>query len=806
MLKSHGSSNPTAFIIGDIPLSEDLTTGYALSGATYNQLKNLLADNGLSIENFYLTCLAREKMPNSGHDYLKDKDTVFKAQQFAPQLEYEINTLNPPLLIPLGEIAFNLLTGLKGIRKFRGSILPHKNPRLTNLNIKVLPALGPYPFLFQDPSLKFLTRHDFSKIIKHANHNPIPDSQFRVWVCKDATSLRNFLERSFHNAKLLVFDIETYASIPTCISLCFDGVESVCVPIIDYTMDIDQRALMLEMVAKVLASPIPKVNQNIKYDVKILERFGFTVANVSGDTMLATSVLLSEFPKGLGFLTSIYTELPYFKDEGKEFDPSKDSRDRLYLYNAKDSLSTFQIYEKQMVEIKESSGEKVYDNLMKCFHVYKKMENRGIRIDQEAREKLIAKYDSLFYVNTRKLRTLANDDTLNPLSSVQMNRLVFDHLGYEKSRHVTGTDEESLDYLRNWGRAKNFPGKAKEVLQSIIDCRKLHKVIETCNIPLYPDGRFRGEFNLAGTETGRTSGGKCTDELYAQDEKGKVVKLKLGHSLQTIGKHGFQLDGEIYGRDIRSMFVPSHGYSFVEVDLSQAEARVDAVLSGNFGILEVFDGPIGIHKLTGSWVFNCKPEEIKKNELVLDPLSGSYIERYLFAKTVRHAGERNMKADRLASMMSCDIQVANRILQTFHKYQPEIVQVFHKDITNFVNQNRMLTMPNGRFRHFFGRIDGNTINEAISLYPQAIVSDQTKFVLPRLQEIVPWAHFLIEAHDGILTEVPKGREEEYGAKHKWEVESPIDFRFGSIKRDFQLVIPAEVSVGENWGSLKEIKL
>jgi hypothetical protein len=178
----------------------------------------------------------------------------------------------------------------------------------------------------------------------------------------------------------------------------------------------------------------------------------------------------------------------------------------------------------------------------------------------------------------------------------------------------------------------------------------------------------------------------------------------------------------------------------------------------------------------------------------------------LFAKTVRHAGERNMKADRLASMMSCAVPVASRILQEFHRYQPEIVQVFHRDITNFVNQNRVLTMPNGRFRFFFGRIDGNTINEAISLYPQAIVSDQTKFVLPRLAELVPWAHFLIEAHDGILTEVPKGREEEYGIIHKREVETPIDFRYGSIKRDFQLVIPAEVGVGESWGSIKEIHI
>ena len=84
------------------------------------------------------------------------------------------------------------------------------------------------------------------------------------------------------------------------------------------------------------------------------------------------------------------------------------------------------------------------------------------------------------------------------------------------------------------------------------------------------------------------------------------------------------------------MFVPSYGYSFVEIDLSGAEARVDRVLSGNFD-LSIFDNP-GIHRLTGSLVFDCRPDEIKK---------GSH--QYHLAKTVRHAGERNMKHGRLSA-------------------------------------------------------------------------------------------------------------------------------------------------------------
>jgi hypothetical protein len=67
------------------------------------------------------------------------------------------------------------------------------------------------------------------------------------------------------------------------------------------------------------------------------------------------------------------------------------------------------------------------------------------------------------------------------------------------------------------------------------------------------------------------------------------------------------IDGEQYGKDLRSMFVPNRGYSLVEHDLSQAEARMDAVLASDHDILSGFDDGIGIHCLTGSWVYDCKP-------------------------------------------------------------------------------------------------------------------------------------------------------------------------------------------------------
>jgi hypothetical protein len=543
---------------------------------------------------------------------------------------------------------------LEGIRKFRGSILPLSPLHEIEKYTKVLPILGPYPYLYQDYKAKFISQVDFNKIPRWSDEKPIPDSTYRIWICRDFTSLRNFIDRAYPicagksilDGGYLVFDIETYLNIPTCISFCFDGFESVCIPIIDHEIDFYQRAAMMDLIAKVLDSPIPKVNQNIKYDWKTQERWRFRVSNVVGDSMLASSTLYCEFPKNLGFLTSIYTDIPYFKDEGRLFDPSRHNKTQFYLYNAKDSLATHQIHLKQLSEIDEMNVRPVYEKMMQLLPIYRKMEDRGIRIDELRRSQLRAKYQSQFRIQLQILRDLTNDSGLNPLSWVQSDRIIFQELGYKKIQGVKGTDEESLQMLMCKGEPKREVNDqtAKRILITFLRCRKLHKVIEILELDLYPDGRFRYEANLAGAETGRTTTSSTTDYFLKEEWQGKnqkVKKINLGHSIQNIGKHGFYIDDQIFGKDVRSMFVPSPGYEFGEIDLAGAEARVDRVLSGNFD-LGVFDNP-GIHKLTGSWLFNCKPTDIKKNT-----------HEYHLSKTFRHAGERNMGPNRAFMMCQDD--------------------------------------------------------------------------------------------------------------------------------------------------------
>jgi hypothetical protein len=276
----------------------------------------------------------------------------------------------------------------------------------------------------------------------------------------------------------------------------------------------------------------------------------------------------------------------------------------------------------------------------------------------------------------------------------------------------------------------------------------------------------------------------------------------MGHSFQTIGKHGFEVDGETYGKDLRAIFVPSPGYVFCENDLSQAEARVDAVLAKDYDILPIFDSQTGIHRLTGSWVFNCEPQEIKKNILV------DGIDRYHVAKIIRHAAERNMSPMRLMMMIAKEIAFCSKVLVTFHSRQQNIRGVFHREIRERIQQDRLLVAPNGRRRDFFGRINESTINEGISFLPQAIVTDYMKTHLPKtISENREWVRPLSEAHDGFLAEVRADKKEEYCLSFKRNIQVPINFNNCSLSRDFELVIPCESEYSDtNWQEMKELRI
>jgi len=837
-VESHGYGRAEIFFLAGYPLAADLNTGLALSGSAENTLNSMLSPYKLTLKNCYRSLLIKEKLTYSATNTKKLKAAVgaVNTQAYEYELLQELKEVQPNIIVPLDDVALGAVYPyIHSISKprgrkhwvycFRGSELPLRSDWQKEFDypVRVIPTIGPQ-LLYSDNAARSYVTLDYKKIVESKDVRREVKEYGVRWVCKDAYKLIKFIERSIVDAKFLAFDIETYGGLITCISFSFDGYEGVSIPLYDSKIPKAEMALIWQTVAKLLNHPIPKTNQNIKYDWIILNRYGFNVRNVFGDTMLLGHCLYPELPKGLDFYTSIYTPIGYYKDEGKEFNPKAHTRDRLYLYNAMDSIAAHKVYSEQLAELEEPENE----NLKKLYHeeivplipIYKRIDEIGIRRDDEQKERLLSKYTDLYESNLKTLRTLVNDPDFNPSSSQQVGILVYEQLGFpirrktdiETGRKSYKTDKDTLDDLViNHGMENKQGVLGLKVIGRVIICRKLRKVLEYINTPLHPDGRLRGSSNLAGTETGRSSFSKTIDEILVREGKGFKAK-KLGRSLQTISKHGFHVDEELFddfedvsiASDLRSMFVPSPGYVFLEADGSQAEARHVAVLAEDWELLESFDRKPKVHAKTAGAIFGIDPKIITKDSPTVPKIGIAY---YDLGKRIRHAGNYNMGPGRLAQMTHMSFPECKRMMEKFHEVNPNIRSVFHLGVIDAIKRSRVLVTPFGRKRMFFGYLDESLYKEAIAHIPQSTVSDHTKFTIRRVLDETPWVRFLAEQHDGLLMEVPRERVMEAARVVKRHLERPLRYDLCTLYRDVELVVPCETAWSDtNWMEMKDLIL
>lgn len=804
LIRISGYAGPM-MIVGDYPTKDEYDKGVGYSGATGIYVNKLFKYNEEDWRKCYSTYVFLYPVP--GYDSPKkiiQTRALEKAQSesdYLNILKKDIEDVNPNVIFGMGELALQTLTNFKGISKRRGSIYPI-NPVLSDKPIKVVCTISARDCYKQNDKPLNYAILDTAKALKLRNYTKEFTPPGVCRIIRSSEELQHWKER-FRTSKYLTFDIETHHGFITCISFCGDGYEAISVPLlVGPKWDHFEAGRIYSHIRDILAYPTPKVNQNIKYDKTILENWGFRVNNIIGDTMLLAGCIYPEYPKNLGFLNSLYTDHPYYKDEGREFDPKKHNPDRLLIYNAKDSLVTHQIWEKQLKDAEDLGTKKFYfNNVMPLFDIYCKIDRRGITIDEQQRLKLITKYKPKFE-ECKQFISLMLGETINPLSPAQVSKAVYDIMHCPKHTkinasgdHVNDTGEDTLEEIYINEITDN--GR-KLVLKNIILARKLSKVLSFLNTRYSYDGRMRTHTNLAGTETGRTSASKSNDFVYYFDGMGKNRGIKeesVGYSFQTIPKHGFEFGEERIGDDLRTIFVPTPGYTFVEGDQSQAEARVVCVLAKDFETLKLFD-TTDIHKVTAALVLGKKFEEITK------------IERQDYGKKPRHAGNYDMGPHVLSVMSHKTRTECMAILSKFHTASPRIREVFHAEIRHHIDKERCLISPHGRRRDFFGLVDNKMYKEGYSTIPQATISDHNKCTI--LRGLVnkypdPICYPIVENHDSNTFEVKNEAVSDFVGDFKEIIKTPINFINCSLSRDFELVIPGEVAIGElSWGEMVDM--
>lgn len=831
----HGPRGAQLMILGECPTPKDTYAKKSFSDA--RELRQLLTDVGIRPDNCWQSYVCKyEVPPNTGKKKIpfpvRAKNAGIDIPKELEALQNEINEVQPNCILALGKTPLWALSGNLDIGSYRGSIM-------YGMGTKFVPTYNPQHLSWQATDVEFRgywNRQIMLFDIKRA----LAQSKFRerivptrtLEICKNSAQLAEFRHR-YRDKIRMSADIEANGTcIPVCIGLAFNKHHGMTVPLWNHdgistipTSDLIQCWIIL---AEMLYEK-EIIGQNFNYDRDKIKRLGFIIRRLASDVMLKAHAINPELPKGLAFNTSLFTEEPFYKNEGMYQGSITD----LLLGCARDACVTYEVDENMDADLDELGMRKFYENfLMKFPDLYWSIERQGFRVDHEERDRLLRKYIEWDEKVRYELFQLVGAE-INVNSPKQMQTLLWDNL---KLPRKESTGEEDITALLNAATVwKNRDPSHRRICELILEDRRVRKSISTylMALPDY-DGRMRTTY-FPCLDTGRTSTGQqdppIRPVIEVIDENGKKKDKVLGTAFQTMTKHGD------IGADIRGMYVPDVSHIeiyqtswgthtveveeeevFIQADSSQAEARVVWLLADDEEALELVD-TIDYHAHTAVWFFGPNEELFNYDKKKL-----GYEHPIRFCgKTLRHAGhlgaakrrasiEVNTQARKYKIPIMITEAIADQALNIFHAKQPRIRGIFQNGIVECLKKDRQLIAalpygidaPTGGKRTFFERWGEELFRQAFSYIPQRTVSDNTKAAAIRIRTHIPTIKIVMESHDALLFSVPLSKVPTYAPIIKKEMERPINFSQCSLKRR-TLKIPCELEIGKNYRDLSKFK-
>ncbi|MDP5012071.1 MAG: DNA polymerase I, partial [Crocinitomicaceae bacterium] len=344
------------------------------------------------------------------------------------------------------------------------------------------------------------------------------------------------------------------------------------------------------------STKIEKIAHNIKYDLKVLNRYGVTVAAPTFDTMVAHYLINPESKQGMDFLAEFYLKYQPISIEvliGKKGKGQGNMRDlkpeEVSDYACEDADITFQLKQLFEPEIqKDHLKELFYEMEMPLVEVLKDMEQEGIAIDVAGLQEYSKQMEITLAELEKSIKSEAGMD-FNVDSPKQLGDVLFEVLKISSKAKKTKTGQyaTSEDVLQK--HEKDHP-----IIPMILEYRQLRKLKSTYVDPLPTmtdriDGRIHTNYMQTVTATGRLSSNNPNlQNIPIRTDKGK---------------------------EIRKAFIPrNEEYTLMAADYSQIELRIIAALSGDKNMIEAFKSGHDIHKATAAKVFNVSLEEVTRDQ------------------------------------------------------------------------------------------------------------------------------------------------------------------------------------------------
>lgn len=560
-----GPDGARVLLVGEAPGENEYLQGLPFVGESGQILINCLNRNGVMRGEVKLANLCQFRPNSNKFEYLLNTEVL---RMGLTKLYQYIQDYRPTVIGALGAWPLMFLTGKKGIKKWRGSILSYINDD----SIKVIPTWHP-AFVYRERGNYPVFDTDIKRIIADSAfaERRLPVRRFilnpRGLECEE------WCERLLQS-EFLGTDIETVKGTTKILCCGFAPSPDLAVCFVPEHEE-GRRAI-----ARVLNSDVDKILQFGTYDtIQLINNNGYEwnpgrKANETDrpyfwDTMVAQRVLAPELPKTLEYLTSVYTREPYYKtvgrgsipDDTKGWSEKTVQRQTLYEYNCRDCCCTIEIALQQMQEIEQSTPNfhRIMQFDMEQLDCTYDISCAGMFVDVERRallEKvLIRKWAKKQFVLDRLTGYQTN------VRSPKLKEILYDKMGLptRKKRGKGGlytitTDEDAIvslitfckDHLSKLVRKESIIDWQVKlaVCQTILEIRGIRQVLSVyiLDSPKRPriraDGRIHSTYKL-GPETGRWSAARFVDGS--------------GFNSQTLPRDPVEISDE----DLTSIVVPA---------------------------------------------------------------------------------------------------------------------------------------------------------------------------------------------------------------------------------------------------------
>lgn len=334
---------------------------------------------------------------------------------------------------------------------------------------------------------------------------------------------------------------------------------------------------------------ILKIGQNIKYDWKVFERHGVTVAP-HDDTMLLSYALHGGLHNhGMDELSERY--LGHKPIPIKELIGSGKSMvtfdrvpiDRAAAYAAEDADVTYRLWHVLKPRLHQARVTTVYETLERpMVPVLARMEMAGVLVDRETLSRMSGAFAQTLARLESEIAEMAGRP-FNVGSTKQLGELLFDELKLPGgTRSANGTYVTDVNVLEDLATEHPLPGR-------VLDWRQVTKLKTTYTDKLQdainPDtGRVHTSYSIAGASTGR---------LASSDPNLQNIPVRTEE-----------------GRRIRQAFVAPPGKLLVSLDYSQIELRLLAHMADLPELKHAFAHGQDIHAITASEMFDVPVAEM----------------------------------------------------------------------------------------------------------------------------------------------------------------------------------------------------